>query len=351
MLVGAGHAHVELVRLLGTNKPRDTQITLISESPRAGYSGMMPGVIAGHYHRDEAEIDVPGLCARAGIAFASDTLVRIDADAQLVVTESGSFEYHWLSLNTGSQPWLPEQRRGLHLGVKPFSAFLDALPQLAFAQRIAVVGGGAAAIEVLLALRHRFGEHHAFTLVCAEEALLPRYPQGVLERVLKTLHANQIKIVLNARVNAASETGLTLQDGSHIACDASVWATGARPHAYVAKSNLASAADGFIAVNSSQQSVSHANVFAVGDCATLESSALPKAGVVPVRQGPWLHAQLMRALVDEPIMPFENKRTALALLALGGKQCVGHKGDFIFHGAWAWWMKDYIDRRFMAKYQ
>ena len=312
---------------------------------------MMPGVIAGHYRRDEAEIDVPALCERAGIAFARDTLVRIDGDAQRVITENGSFDYDWLSLNTGSQPWLPAQMLGLHLGVKPFSAFLDALRQLASARRIAVVGGGAAAIEVLLALRHRLGAQHAFTLVCADEALLLRYPQGVIDRVLKTLHAGEVNVVLNARVDAASETSLTLHDGSAIACDASVWATGARPHAYVSKSNLASAADGFIAVNSAQKSVSHANVFAVGDCATIELYALPKAGVVPVRQGPWLRAQLLNAIASEPVVSFENKRTALALLALGSKHCVGHKGNFIFHGAWAWKMKDYIDRRFMAKYQ
>jgi NADH dehydrogenase FAD-containing subunit len=99
-----------------------------------------------------------------------------------------------------------------------------------------------------------------------------------------------------------------------------------------------------------QQSVSHNTVFAVGDCATLQPTALPKAGVVPVRQGPWLYQQLLNAAKGEATSPFQNKPTALALLSLGDKTCVGHKGNFIFKGAWAWWMKDYIDRRFMAKY-
>jgi selenide, water dikinase len=350
LLVGAGHAHVEVVRLLGLQKPAEVEITLLSESARAGYSGMMPGVIAGHYSRDEAEVNVPALCARSGVKFELGVIDRIDAAANTVHTAEKSYPYDWLSLNTGSRPWLPEHAEGLHLGVKPFSAFLDALPQLAAAKSIVVVGGGAAAIEVLFALIRRLGAGHNFALVCASEDILLGYPKKVVDVVKQRLTACGAILHVSARVDATERKRIVLADGQQIACDASVWATGARPHAYVAKSDLAAAPDGFIAVNAMQQSVSHNTVFAVGDCATLQPTALPKAGVVPVRQGPWLYQQLLNAAKGEATSPFQNKPTALALLSLGDKTCVGHKGNFIFKGAWAWWMKDYIDRRFMAKY-
>ncbi len=350
LLVGAGHAHVEVVRLFGLQKPENVAITLLSESVRAGYSGMMPGVIAGHYARDEAEVDVPALCARSGVTFALGVVDHIQAASNAVHTQLETFTYDWLSLNTGSRPWLPEQNAGTHLGVKPFSAFLDALPQLAEAPHIAVVGGGAAAIEVICALAHRLGGSHTFTLLCASEDILLGYPKKVTDVVKRQLNAFGIGLRVNTRVESAEGTRLLLSDGTALACNASVWATGAGPHAYVAKSDLIAAEDGFIAVNTSQQSVSHTNVFAVGDCASLQPTSLPKAGVVPVRQGPWLYQQLCNATRGEAIVPFQNKPTALALLSLGDKTCVGHKGNFIFQGAWAWWMKDYIDRRFMAKY-
>jgi selenide, water dikinase len=350
LLVGAGHAHVEVVRLLGLQKPPNVEITLLSESARAGYSGMMPGVIAGHYSRDEAEVNVPALCARSGVKFEIGVLNRIDAAANTVHTSKADYAYDWLSLNTGSRPWMPENARGLHLGVKPFSAFLDALPQLAAAKTIVVVGGGAAAIEVLFALIRRLGDGHQFALVCASEDILLGYPKKVVDVVKKKLNASGAVLHLNAPVEATEPGRIVLADGKSVACDASVWATGARPHDYVAQSDLAAAADGFIAVNAMQQSISHSNTFAVGDCATLQPKGLPKAGVVPVRQGPWLYQQLCNPAMGKAIVPFQNKPTALALLSLGDKTCVGHKGNFIFHGAWAWWMKDYIDRRFMAKY-
>jgi selenide, water dikinase len=351
VLVGAGHAHVEVARLFGVHKPAGVSVTLVSEGARAGYSGMMPGVIAGHYAREQAEIDVPMLCKQAGIQWHMGTLARVQANQNTLHTNTAAFDYDVLSLNTGSRPWLPGQSEGLHLGVKPFAAFLDALPTLSKVKRIAVVGGGAAAVEVLFALVHRFKGSAQCALICATPDILVGYPEAVVANVKKRLNTCGAVLIKNARVSSAHANHLMLANGARVECGASVWATGAQPHDYVAASDLRPAADGFIAVSAMQQSLSHANVFAVGDCATLESAALPKAGLVPVRQGPWLYDQLINTAQGNPVMPFAFQRTSLALLALGDQYCVGNKGSFTFKGTWAWHWKDYIDRRFMAKYQ
>ena len=44
-------------------------ITLINRRSTALYSGMVPGLIAGIYQRDELAIDLRQLCDRAGVAF------------------------------------------------------------------------------------------------------------------------------------------------------------------------------------------------------------------------------------------------------------------------------------------
>ena len=49
-------------------------------------------------------------------------------------------------------------------------------------------------------------------------------------------------------------------------------------------------------------------------------------------------------------MPYRPQTTWLALLCVGDGTAVGVKGWFSFQGQWAWWLKDYIDRKFMAKY-
>jgi pyridine nucleotide-disulfide oxidoreductase family protein len=351
VLVGAGHAHVEVVRLFGVHKPAGVSVMLISEGARAGYSGMMPGVIAGHYARAQAEIDVPMLCKKSGIAWQIGTLARVHAAQNTLHTEAGAIGYDVLSLNTGSRPWLPDRSEGLHLGVKPFAAFLDALPALGKVKRIAVVGGGAAAVEVLFALDHRLKGSAQCALICATPDILMGYPKTVVANVKKQLHTCGAVLIKNARVESAHAHHLMLANGARVECGASVWATGARPHDYIASSDLRAAPDGFVAVNTTQQSLSHPNVFAVGDCATLEGAALPKAGLVPVRQGPWLCEQLVNAARGDPLAPFAFQRTSLALLALGDRYSVGSKGRFTFKGTWAWHWKDYIDRRFMAKYR
>ncbi len=351
VLLGAGHAHVEVVRLLGTQKPAMLNVTLVSESERAGYSGMMPGVMAGLYRREQAEVNVPALCAKHGVRYLRARAQGIDGNARAIETDAGRVSFDIASINIGSQPWLPEDRRGIHLPVKPFAQFLDHLPTLEQARNIVVVGGGAAAVEVLLALQHRLrGRESKFTLATAGARILEGYPEAVIGKIEATFQKRGVTTVTRAKVRSANETALVLEDGRNLACDASVWATGARPHPCLANSTLKLAKDGFIAVDARQRSLSHPHIFAVGDCATRDDAPLQKSGVIPVRQGPWMVQQLIAACEGRETMPFVNRPTALALLSLGERRAVGAKGNWIFSGAWAWRWKDYLDRGFMRKY-
>ncbi len=332
-------------------RPKNCEITLLSETAQAGYSGMMPGVIAGHYRREEAEVNVPQLCQRAGVRFIETQVLAIEASARCVHTHAGKFDYGFLSINAGSHPWMPPVMGGLHLSVKPFAHFLSQLPTLSHCKHIVIVGGGAASVEVLLALAHRLGAATRFTLVSSRDALLPGYPSAVVASAQKALNTCGADLRLNVLATACTADGVRLNDGAQVACDASVWATFAQPQDFIARSDFAHAPDGFIAVDQMQRSTSHATIFAVGDCASrVGMPTLVKAGVVPVRQGPWLHAQLCAALNGQKTKPFVNKKTALALLALGGKTAVGYKGGVTFSGDWVWTWKDWIDRRFMRKY-
>jgi selenide, water dikinase len=354
VLLGAGHAHVEVIRLLGMRKPPDIAISLVSESDRAGYSGMMPGVMAGHYRRDEAEVNVPALCNTHGVRYVRAVAERIDGDEQCIHTSAGPIAFDVASINIGSQPWQAPRSpsaRGLHLSVKPFAQFLDRLPELENTRTIAVIGGGAAAVEVLLALHYRMRAHAPrFTLVTSAPQILDGYPRAVVRKVERALQACDATMALSSKVLAIGDQGIELESGHTIACDASVWATGARPHACLAASNIALAPDGFILVDARQRCVSHPNIFAVGDCASRTDAPLQKSGVVPVRQGPWMVDELIAACAGQPTQAFVNKPTALALLSLGEKRAVGAKGNWIFSGAWAWRWKDYLDRSFMKKY-
>ena len=66
VLVGGGHAHVQVLRRLAMDPPLRTRVTVVVDTPIAVYSGMVPGFVAGQYRREELEIDVLPLARRAG---------------------------------------------------------------------------------------------------------------------------------------------------------------------------------------------------------------------------------------------------------------------------------------------
>ena len=143
---------------------------------------------------------------------------------------------------------------------------------------------------------------------------------------------------------------LVLVGGEEVAADAVIWATGAAAPAWLSATGLALDARGFIAVWRTLQSISHPEVFAAGDCATLVDGPNPKSGVFAVRQGPVLAANLRRALAGQALAPFSSSSLALALLNCGDGHAVASWGVIALEGRWAWRWKDWIDRRFMAQY-
>lgn len=55
VLVGAGHAHVEVLRQSALNPPPNAELLLIVDQNPAIYSGMVPGFVAGQYTARDLE--------------------------------------------------------------------------------------------------------------------------------------------------------------------------------------------------------------------------------------------------------------------------------------------------------
>jgi len=58
VFIGGGHTHALLLRKLIMQPMDDIQLTLINPSAKAPYTGMLPGLVAGHYERHDVEIDL-----------------------------------------------------------------------------------------------------------------------------------------------------------------------------------------------------------------------------------------------------------------------------------------------------
>jgi len=103
LLIGAGHAHLVALRSLAQKPLYGARITLVSPLARQVYSGMLPGILAGHYRRAEAEIDVAALAERGYVEFERGIVERFDAGKRLVALKDGrSSGYDVVSFNVGS---------------------------------------------------------------------------------------------------------------------------------------------------------------------------------------------------------------------------------------------------------
>ena len=339
LLIGAGHAHAVVLRSLAKTPLYGARITLVTPEPTQLYSGMVPGVIAGHYRRAEAEIDFTRLAQLAYADLVASAVRRIDAEQRLAILADGSeLGYDFVSLDVGSliDTSIPGSREHA-LPARPFENFLD---RLGDARLIALAGGGAAGAELAMALAYRGA---AVTLYSDKPAFAPTVEQ----RIAAALRRARVDYRRGMPVDAVEAGPVVRSGASRQEFDLVVLTTGAAAPAWSAESGLETDAEGFVRVHDTLQSVSHPEVFAVGDCASLR----PKSGVYAVRQGAALFENLVAAVKAQAPKDYRAPRRALSLISCGSRSAVATWGEWSARGRWVWYLKDWIDRRWIAKFR
>ena len=105
MLAGGGHAHLGVLKTIAGNRPRDTDVVLVTPGRAATYSGMLPGWMAGDYPLPEIQIDVATLAEWAGVRVVLGSITGLDAVRRnLVLADGRTMPYDLLSLDVGSEP-------------------------------------------------------------------------------------------------------------------------------------------------------------------------------------------------------------------------------------------------------
>eukprot|EP00775_Hariotina_reticulata_P005837 gene5837-6078_t len=334
VLLGGGHSHVEVLRSWGMHPVPGVRLTLITRDMHTPYSGMLPGYVSGFYTYDDCHID---LCRLA--TFARARLIHAEADGIDIESRRVLFParppvpYDLLSIDIGITPAataVPGAAahtvpvKPIDKFVRQFDALLQRVKELATPLNIAVVGGGAGGVELALALAYRLKQEHS-------------------------------------KCSTSNDASVVQQDTISLFCRGSILADHPLPAAAAVRqaaaapwlrgTGLPTDSSGFLLINEFLQSAGGPpEVFATGDVATSSIHPRPKAGVFAVRQGPPLADNLRRALTGQPLQPFVPQSLALALISTGNRYAVGSRGWLTFQGAWAWKLKDYIDRSFMDKY-
>jgi selenide,water dikinase len=367
LLVGGGHAHLFVLEALAAGRLPAARATLVAPGPLQAYSGMVPGYVGGRYRPEELTFDLARLARAAGVELIEGEVVRIDAQARRVeLRAGGSVEYDVVSFATGSRT-TGEELPGVAahaLFVKPIGRALAIVPALeAAAQRgrprVLVAGGGAAGVELALAARARLRRLGArtegsITVVDRGERLLAERSAAAARQAAAALERHGVAVRLGLEVAGAEAGALCLSDGGTLPADVLVWATGPAAPSLFRAAGLATDERGFLLVDDSLRSISHPDIFAAGDAATLcDHPGTPKAGVYAVRAGPILSHNLAAACAGAGgrLRAWSPQREHLALLDTGDGRAILSYGSLALTAGWAMTLKERIDRRFMRRFQ
>ena len=354
VLVGGGHSHALALRMLAMTPIPGVRITLVSPDALSAYSGMLPGLIAGHYSLTDTHVDLYRLCIATGTRFIRAAVTTIcSAERRLTLDDGSTLEYDWLSLDVGATPNLQpvgEDHPDI-VPVKPVASFHQRWQQWRDGDSpLAVVGAGAGGTEMALAIaesQRREGRHTPLSLI-GGGILLPSYPESVRRRMRRYLDDYGIQLREHTRVE--QRDGTLYANDAPLNASRVLWCTGVRGTRVIANSDLDCDEKGFVRVQATLQSRSDNRVFAAGDCAAFPDS-LPKAGVYAVRQAKVLAHNLRAAITGQPLQVYHPQKHFLSLLSAGGKQAVASRGGALSAaGHWVWRWKDRIDRAFMNKF-
>ncbi len=369
VLLGIGHTNAHILKSWKMKPIDDCQLICVSNFPISTYSGMLPGVLAGQYPIEAMEIDLVRLCASANVRLIIGDVTGIDRQQKRIqFAGRPDLSYDLLSIGVGSRPsfdGIKIKDQQSVVSIKPMQTFNERLNtrigQLDSEKEIliAVVGGGIGSIEVAFCLDRQLSSNRAgasplkykLKLVAGKtgvgSGLLPSTRQLVLDR----LEDRSIEVIQGQRVKAIDADALTLENEKTVAADIVLWATNAVAPELLERLDFEKDGRGFLTTTSTLQTKTDGNVFAVGDSGTIEGAVLDKAGVYAVRQGPVLWENLKLAIENRPLKTYRPQTDYLKLINTANGRSIAQFKGRSFYGLWCWWLKDRIDKKFMAMYQ
>lgn len=375
VLVGGGHSHAIVLRKIGMNSwPEHVQVTLVTNLADTPYSGMLPCHISGLYDFDTAHIDLRPLTRFANCQLIMDQMVGLDPNQRKVICrDHPPIAYDTLSIDIGSTPVKSQVPGAAEYAIpaKPVPALLRAWAQyleqlekelLKHPQTpavISIVGGGVGGVEMAFSMQVRLWNLVGkYSPMPKQQVAVHIFHRGKhlakgrnqrTQRMIERLCAERgIQVHTEQSVSRVSADSVRTQSGLIMECDRTFWVTNASAPRWLTNSGLSLTSSGFIAVKDTLQTLSHPNIFAAGDVATMVNYQRPKAGVFAVRQGPPLYENIRRQLLQQPLKTFQPQRRYLNIIDTGLGDAIASWGPFAIRSKWSRRWKDSIDRKFMS---
>lgn len=362
ILVGGGHAHLYLIKRLMTERLNGYQTILISVGKKQYYSGMASAYIEDIYDEAAFSVDLKKLCGESGVLYKEDEVRLINPKNKTLVTSKGnSYTFDLLSLDTGSEiigKQIPGALEFSHM-VKPLShlktikASFDRPDKQG--NKVVIVGAGAAGVEMALAIRTllvKARKPFDIAIVDSGNEIMKGYKQKVKTKVLKELKDADIDLIKNELVSEIKENQLIMASGRQIRYGFLMLAAGSVAHSLYKESAFEVDERGYMFVNTYLQNELYPSIFGVGDCITFKAyDYVNKVGVYAIKEAPILWENLKRMIENKDLKSYVPQKSYLSIVSLGNRRAVLSFRNLVLTGRLPWYIKDWIDRRFIQQYQ
>jgi selenide,water dikinase len=358
VLLGGGHAHIQVLRKLCMNFYEGLHVILINNSLESAYSGMTPAYIQDFYKINEIMIDLQRLCFNAGVTFINDEVIQLQTEKKKVILKNRpSIHYDLLSINTGcisKKNNIKIHENSKNIFIKPINNLiknlnaLDEIIKNTNNVKINIIGGGVAAFEISFALRQRFQNKVSISII-SKNILLEKNLNTKTINELKKISENMNISLKESDVIEIKKNELLLSNGEIFPSDLNLISTGAQIPEWIQNSSLEKN-DGFIGIKTNLQSINDENIFAAGDVASIQDYRRPKSGVMAVRQGQILKENIFLKIQGKKLKKFRPQKNWLYIIGTYPNKALLNYMNFSFHSKWCWTLKKWIDKSFIKKF-
>ena len=363
VLLGAGHAHMHVIKHWQRASAPNAQLVVISPLGEQVYSGMLPGLMAGTYSQAQCTLRVARMIKDSQARWIEARAHRIDTARQLVLLDNGeAVPFDTLSIDIGSAMDKDELEKRIPgatehaMFIRPIDKFATLWPATlkklsTKPHSVAVVGAGAAGVETILAVAKALRDSKTqagLTLISGTKGLMHNYSPKAKQLAGYWLKKLNVQVIEQRCVGLTADS-LTLHGGLRLQCDLAILTTGGHAPKMLAHSDLSLNDHGYVRVNEFNQSHSHPNIFAVGDASASTPYPHPRSGVYAVRAGPPLLVNLVASANSAPLVAHKPPARTLNLLNLGNGRALATWGNWASCSRVYWWWKNAIDKGFIAK--
>lgn len=362
VLIGGGHAHMMTLAAIDEIQDMGHSVTVIGPSEYHYYSGMGPGMLGGTYTPEQIRFATRHVVEKQGGRFVLDAVEKIDpVNKTLLLTSGKTLSYDVLSCNAGSHVHrkIVTAQNSTIFSVKPIEKLLIAQQEIIKKTKekkitIALIGGGPSSAEISGNIRQLVQRENGVQptiQIFSSGNYMKLFPKKVRSLTRSILQGKKIEILETSRVQQVTDNCISLETGETYPADIIILAHGVHPSPIFKQSNLPVSDDGGLLVNQFLQVPQHPDIFGGGDCISFKPQPLSKVGVYAVRQNPVLLHNLVAALEENSLEKFDPGGGYLLIFNLGDGKGVLNKGLLTFDGKLSFIIKDYIDKKFIKKFQ